>query len=322
MLRAMKMVVLDGATLNPGDLSWAALEKLGELKVYDRTPVDQILPRAQHAEIVFTNKTPLNRETIRHLTALKYIGVLATGYNVVNVEAARKRGVVVTNVPNYSTASVAQHTFALLLELATQTGHHAHTVRQGRWSKSPDFCYWLHPLLELAGLTMGLVGYGRIGQAVARIAQAFDMPVLIHTPHPPSELPSGVRSVTLEELLARSDVISLHCPLTALTEKLVNEDSLSRMKPGVILINTGRGGLVDEAALLAALRSGHVRGAGLDVLGEEPPDSRHPLLRTRGCLITPHLAWATLAARQRLMDGVAENVKAFLEGQPRNVVTA
>jgi len=317
----MKMVVLDGATLNPGDLSWAPLEALGTLKVYPRTALEEIVPRAQHAELVLTNKTPLNRETIRHLTALKYIGVLATGHNVVNVEAARKRGVVVTNVPAYGTASVAQHTFALLLELASQTGHHAHTVRQGRWSKHPDFCYWLHPMLELSGLTMGLVGYGQIGQAVAQIARGFGMNVLIHTSHPPKELPAGVRSVSMDELLAGSDVVSLHCPLVPVTEKIINESALARMKPGAILINTSRGGLVDEVALLNALRSGHLGAAGLDVLTEEPPDMRNPLLRTRGCLITPHLAWGTLAARQRLMDEVVANVKAFLAGQPRNVIS-
>lgn len=317
----MKMVVLDGATLNPGDLSWAPLEALGTLKVYPRTALEEIVPRAQHAELVLTNKTPLNRETIRHLTALKYIGVLATGHNVVNVEAARKRGVVVTNVPAYGTASVAQHTFALLLELASQTGHHAHTVRQGRWSKHPDFCYWLHPMLELSGLTMGLVGYGQIGQAVAQIARGFGMNVLIHTSHPPKELPAGVRSVSMDELLAGSDVVSLHCPLVPVTEKIINESALARMKPGAILINTSRGGLVDEVALLNALRSGHLGAAGLDVLTEEPPDMRNPLLRTRGCLITPHLAWGTLAARQRLMDEVVANVKAFQSGQPRNVIS-
>lgn len=318
----MKIVVLDGATLNPGDLSWAALESLGALKVFERTPQEQIVPRAQHADIVLTNKTPLNRETIRHLTALKYIGVLATGYNVVNVEAARKRGVVVTNVPGYGTDSVAQHTFALLLEVATQTGHHAHSVRQGRWSKSPDFCYWLHPMLELSGLTMGLIGYGRISQAVARIARGFGMNVLIHTAHPPKEVPDGLRFTGLDELWPASDVISLHCPLTALTERIINEDSLARMKPGAILINTSRGALVDENALVTALRSGRLRAAGLDVLNEEPPDAKNPLLRIRNCLITPHLAWGTLAARQRLLDEVVENVKAFLAGQPRNCLTA
>ena len=316
----MKIVILDGATLNPGDLSWAPLEALGQLKIYERTALEQIVPRAQHAEAVLTNKTPLNRETIRHLTALKYIGILATGHNVVNVEAARKRGVVVANVPGYGTASVAQHTFALLLELATQTGHHAHTVRQGRWSKQPDFCYWLHPMLELSGLTMGLIGYGQIGQAVARMARAFGMAVLIHTPHPPKELPEGMRAVELDELLAGSDVVSLHNPLTPLTEKMINEAALARMKKGAILINTSRGGLVDEAALVAALRSGHLRGAGLDVLAEEPPDERNPLLRTKGCLITPHLAWGTKAARQRLLDEVVANLRAFQVGQPRNVL--
>lgn len=316
----MKLVVLDGHTLNPGDLSWDGLAALGELKVFDRTPVEEIEKRAAGAEIVLTNKTPLNRETIRHLGSLKYIGVLATGYNVVNIEAARKRGIVVTNVPGYGTASVAQHVFALLLELTQQVGHHAFTVRKGRWSRTPDFCYWLHPLLELEGRTMGIIGYGRIGQAVARIARGFGMKVIATDQALPKTLPEGVTGASLGEVLSASDVVSLHCPLLPETERLVNEATLAQMKKGVLLINTSRGGLVDEAALLAALQSGHVGGAGLDVLSVEPPPEDHPLLRARNCIITPHLAWATQAARARLLQVVVENVKAFLDGRLRNVV--
>lgn len=318
----MKIVVLDGYTLNPGDLSWDGLAALGDLKVHERTPPEEIEKRVGTAEVVLTNKTPLNRETIRHLTGLKYIGVLATGFNVVNVEAARKRGVVVTNVPGYGTASVAQHVFALLLEIAQQAGHHAFTVRKGRWSRTPDFCYWLHPLLELDGRTMGVVGYGRIGQAVARIALGFGMKVVVADPNPPAALPAGIVACSLDELWGRCDVVSLHCPLAPETERLVNEATLARMKRGVIIINTSRGGLIDETALQAALQSGHVGGAGLDVLSVEPPPEDHPLLRARNCLITPHLAWATQAARARLLDTVVANLKAFLAGTPQNVVNS
>jgi glycerate dehydrogenase len=316
----MKIVVLDGHTLNPGDLSWQGIEAMGELKVYERTAPEDVEKRAGDAEIVFTNKTPLNRETIRHLTKLKYIGVLATGYNVVNVEAARKRGIVVTNVPGYGTASVAQHAFALLLELTQQVGHHAFTVRKGRWSRTPDFCYWLHPLVELDGLTMGVVGYGKIGQAVARIALGFGMKVVVTDQKLPPTLPAGITAASLEDVLSKSDVISLHCPLTPETEKLVNEASIARMKKGVLLLNTSRGGLVDEAALIAGLESGQIGGAGLDVISVEPPPADHPLLKARNCIVTPHMAWATRAARARLMDIVVDNLRAFLAGEPRNVV--
>ncbi len=318
----MKIVVLDGRTLNPGDLSWDALAALGDLKVYDRTAVEDVVPRALHAEAVLTNKTPLNRETIRHLTHLRYIGVLATGYNVVNVEAARKRGVVVTNVPDYCTEAVAQHVFALLLELARQAGHHAHAVRQGRWVRCPDFSFTLHPQLDIHGWTMGVVGYGRTGRAVARIARGFGMPVLVHTPHPPDALPEGIEAVDLDALFARSDVVSLHCPLVPATERLVNPATLARMKPGAYLINVARGGLVDEEALTAALVERRLAGVGLDVLGVEPPVEKEPspLLRAPRCLITPHLAWAARSARERLLREVAENLRVFQAGVPRNAV--
>jgi glycerate dehydrogenase len=316
----MKIVVLDGHTLNPGDLSWDGIAAQGDLKVYDRTVPEDVEKRAGDAEVVFTNKTPLNRETIRHLTKLKYIGVLATGYNVVNVEAAKKRGIVVTNVPGYGTASVAQHAFALLLELTQQVGHHSFTVRKGRWSRTPDFCYWLHPLIELDGLTMGVVGYGKIGQAVARIAQGFGMKVLVTDQKLPTTLPAGITAAKMDEVLSGSDVISLHCPLTPETERLINEASIARMKKGVLLLNTSRGGLVDEAALVAGLESGQIGGAGVDVISVEPPPPDHPLLHARNCIVTPHMAWATRAARARLMAIVVDNLAAFVAGNPKNTV--
>ena len=318
----MKIVVLDGRTLNPGDLSWDGFRALGQFTVHDRTAVDDIPQRAGEAEIVLTNKTPLNRETIRKLTHLQYIGVLATGYNVVNIAAAAKRGIVVTNVPAYATDSVAEHIFAFLLEHARRLSFHAHTVRKGRWGESPDFCYWLHPLTELAGRTLGLVGYGHTGQAVARRALAFGMKVLCHTRTPPASPPEGVRFCDLETIFRESDIVSLHCPLAPETEKLVNAARLALMKPTALLINCARGGLVDDAALAAALNSGKLAGAMLDVLTEEPPLAEQPLLRARNCLITPHHAWATREARTRLLNVALENVKAFLEKRPQNVVPA
>ncbi len=318
----MKIVVLDGRTLNPGDLSWDGFRALGKLTVFDRTPADDVPARAGDAEIVLTNKTPLNRETIRKLTHLQYIGVLATGYNVVNVAAAAKRGIVVTNVPAYSTDSVAEHVFAFLLEHARRLSFHAHTVRKGRWGESPDFCYWLHPLTELAGSTLGLVGYGHIGKAVAQRALAFGMQVLCHTRTPPAEPAAGIRFCDLTTVFRESDIVSLHCPLAPETEKLVNAERLALMKPGALLINVARGGLVDDAALAAALNAGKIAGAMLDVLTEEPPIAEQPLLHARNCLITPHHAWATREARTRLINVALENLKAFLAKQPRNVVHA
>ncbi len=320
----MKIVVLDGHAMNPGDLSWRGLEELGELTVHDRTPAGQVVERAQGAEIVLTNKSPLPRQTIEALPHLRYIGVQATGFNVVDAEAARERGVTVTNVPGYSTRSVAQMVMALLLELTQQVGHHAELVRRGRWSASPDFCCWDRPLVELDGLTIGIVGFGAIGRGVARLARAFGMRVLIHTRHPDDyrATPQGreVEFVDLESLFCRSDVVSLHCPLTPQTEGMVDAERLGRMKPGAFLINTGRGPLVDEAALAEALNAGRLAGAGLDVLSAEPPSADNPLLQARNCFITPHIAWATRAARERLMASVVENVRAFLAGKPENVV--
>jgi glycerate dehydrogenase len=314
----VKIVVLDGYTLNPGDLSWEDLRALGDCVVYDRTPPPLVLERAAEAEVVLTNKTVLTADHIHHLPKLRYLGVLATGYNVVDREAARERAIAVTNVPAYSTPSVVQLTFALLLELALHMGHHAQTVREGKWSRSADFAYWDHPLLELAGLTMGLVGFGRIGRAVARVALAFDMQVLVHTPHPPESAPVPVEFAGLDELFRRSDVISLHCPLTPQTKGLAGRDRLALMKPTAFLLNTGRGPLVDEAALAEALNAGLIAGAGLDVLAVEPPPADHPLQGARNCVITPHIGWATRAARARLMAVAIANVKAFLRGQPEN----
>ncbi len=314
----MKIVVLDGHTLNPGDLSWDGLTSLGDCVIHPRTPPAEVVARAAGAEIVLTNKTVLARPHFLALPQLQYVGVLATGTNVVDLAAARERGVPVTNVPAYATPSVAQLTFALLLELTLHLGHHAQSVRAGGWTRSPDFCYWERPLIELAGRTMGLVGFGNIARAVAALARAFEMRVLVHTRRPPP--PPAVEFVDLETLFRRSDVVSLHCPLTPETRHLVNAGRLAWMKPTAFLLNTGRGPLVDEAALADALNQGRLAGAGLDVLSVEPPPANHPLLTAKNCLITPHLAWATGAARARLLAVAVENVRAFLAGTPQNVV--
>jgi glycerate dehydrogenase len=279
-----------------------------------------VVPRAAGAEIVLTNKTVLTREQIALLPALRYIGVLATGFNVVDAAAAGERGIPVTNVPTYGTRSVAQTTFALLLELTQHAGHHAQTVRDGRWTKCPDFSYWDHPLVELDGLIMGIVGLGRIGRAVADLAAAFGMRVIAHAPRPPADRPAWIELADVDSLFSRSDVVSLHCPLTPETRGLVNAARLARMKRTAFLLNTSRGPLVDEPALAAALNNGQIAGAGLDVLAMEPPAAVNPLLGARNCLITPHLAWATRAARARLMDTAVANVAAFLAGRPTNVV--
>ncbi len=316
----MRIVVLDGHTLNPGDLSWAALSALGDCTVYDRTPPGDILARARGAEILLTNKTPLDAGTLGALPGLRYVGVLATGFNVVDVQSARARGIVVANIPTYGTRSVAQHVFALLLELTQRVGYHAATVREGRWSASPDWCYWDYPLVELAGLTMGLVGYGRIGQATARVAEAFGMHVIAHDVSAPPPGAPAARMVDLDTLFAESDVVSLHCPLTAENKHLVDARRLGLMKKSALLINTSRGPLVHEADLAAALNAGRIAGAGLDVLAAEPPRPDNPLLGARNCLITPHIAWATHSARSRLMGIAVDNLRAFLAGQPVNVV--
>lgn len=316
----MNLVVLDGFTLNPGDLGWDELKSLGAYAIYDRTPPDQVLARAADAEILLINKTLLTRGHIQKLPKLKYIGVLATGTNVVDLAAARERDIPVTNVPAYGTKSVAQATFALLLELAHRTGHHAQTVRDGKWTHCGEWCYWDFPLVELDGLAMGIVGFGRIGRAVAELGHAFGMNVLAHSPSAKTGL-AFVRFVDLETLFCQSDVVSLHCPLTPQTTKLVNAERLGWMKPSAFLLNTSRGGLVDERALADTLNAGKIAGAGLDVLSEEPPPSENPLLRATNCIITPHNAWGTRAARARLLRISVENVRAFLAGKPQNVVS-
>jgi glycerate dehydrogenase len=309
-----RLVVLDGHTTNPGDLSWAPLDDLGDLTVHARTPRELVAERIAAADVVLTNKARLDGELLAAAPRLRGIAVLATGHDVVDGGAARRLGIPVCNVPDYSTASVAQAVFALLLELTNHTGSLAAAVRQGRWSSCPDFCFWDGPLLELAGLSFGVVGHGRIGDAVARIARAFGMEVLSHRRHPqPGD-------VDLDTLLAQSDVVSLHCPLTPHTHALLNADRLSRMRPGAFLLNTARGALVDETALLEALQSGHLGGAGLDVLCVEPPGADHPLLNAPRCLITPHVAWASRAARRRLIETTAANVAALLAGSPIHVV--
>jgi glycerate dehydrogenase len=316
----MNIVVLDGYTLNPGDLTWDALQQLGTASIHDRTPPELILERARDAEIILTNKTVLARETILALPALRYIGVLATGYNVVNIAAAKERGIPVTNVPDYGTHSVAQFTFALLLELAHHVAHHAQTVRDSRWVRSADFCYWDYPLMELHGLVFGVIGFGKIGRATAKLADAFGMKVLVHNRSRPADLPAHFELVNLDALLSRSDVVSLHCPLTPENKQFINAERLGRMKPGAFLLNTSRGPLLDEEAVASALNSGKLAGAALDVLSVEPPGADNPLLTARNCLVTPHIAWATRAARARLMNIAVENIRSFLAGTPRNVV--
>ncbi|NBT14301.1 MAG: D-2-hydroxyacid dehydrogenase [Planctomycetia bacterium] len=315
----MNIVILDSFTTNPGDLSWEPVAARGPLAIHDRTADADIVPRARDAEIVLTNKTVLSRDVIAALPRLKCICVLATGYNVVDVAAAKERGVTVCNVPEYSTPNVAQAVFALLLELTNRTGHHDRTVHEGRWAACEDFCYWDGDLVELAGLTLGIVGYGRIGRAVARVGRAFEMRILAHRRDATGPIDGG-EYADLDRLFAESDVVSLHCPLTPDTQGLVHAARLERMKPSAFLINTARGGLVNEADLAAALDAGTIAGAGLDVLSVEPPSASNPLLRARHCVITPHIAWATRSARRRLIEATAGNVAAFLAGRPRNVV--
>lgn len=313
----MKIIVLDGFAANPGDISWNELAGLGELTVYDRTAPEQVLQRAQGATALLTNKVILNAETMAALPDLRYIGVLATGYNVVDVEAAHKRGIVVTNIPAYSTMSVAQMVFAHLLNITHGVAQHAEAVRGGKWQTSPDFCFWQQPLLELEGLQMGIVGLGNIGQAVARIALSFGMRVSALTSKAVAQLPEGIsKAADLQQLLTESDVVSLHCPLTSDTHHLINRDTLRWMKPSAILINTGRGPLIDDAALAEALQEGRLYAAGIDVLTQEPPRDGNPLIGLSNCYITPHVAWATRAARERLMNITVQNLRAFLEGQP------
>jgi len=315
----MKIVVLDGSTLNPGDLSWEPLEALGTCAIYDRTKKEEILSRAAGAEILLTNKTLLTCPIIKALPSLRYIGVLATGYNIVDHIAAAEAGVVLTNVPAYSTMSVAQMVFAHLLNLTHSMGHHTQAVRDGRWSSCPDFSFADAPLIELAGKTLGIVGPGRIGTAVAKIGMAFGMDVIAYSRSGRAPLPE-IRAVSLDDVFAMSDVVTLHCPLTPETKHMVNAERLAMMKATAYIINTSRGPVIDELALAEALNGGMIAGAGLDVLSVEPPPADNPLLKARNCHITPHFAWASTAARKRLMDEVVENVRAFIAGKPRNVV--
>lgn len=316
----MKIVVLDGHTLNPGDLSWDALRTLGNVELHPRSTPEEIAPRLAQAEATLTNKVPLGPAVFEACPKLRYIGVTATGFNIVDIAAAKARNITVTNVPAYGTASVAQATIALLLELTNRVGHHADTVRAGRWNRCPDFCYWDHPLIELQGLKLGIIGFGRIGAAVAALAQAFGMEILVQLRQPKS-IPNGYRAVDLETLLRESDVVSLHCPLTDQTRHLLNAARLALMKRTAFLLNTSRGPLIDEAALAAALRAGQLAGAGLDVLAVEPPKDGNPLFDAPNCYLTPHFAWATQAARSRLMSVTVENLRRFLAGQPVNVVS-
>ena len=316
----MKIVVLDGYGLNPGDLSWSAWETLGELKVYDRTSPSELLERSEGAEVLITNKTLITANDMALLPELKYIGVLATGYNVVDIDEAKARGIVVTNIPAYSTASVAQMVFAHILNITQRVGYYADENIRGRWTNNADFCYWDTNLVELDGKKMGIVGYGNIGKATARIALAFGMEVLAYTSKDQKDLPQGVKKATLDELFAESDVISLHCPLTPDTKELVNANRLKTMKRSAILINTGRGPLINEQDLADALNEGCIAGAGLDVLSVEPSVAGNPLLRAKNCFITPHIAWATKEARTRLMDIAINNLRSYQEGNIINNV--
>lgn len=319
----MKIVILDGYTLNPGDLSWEKLNDYGEVTVHDRTEysVDSVTETIGSAEIVFTNKTPLPKEVLEKATAIKYIGVLATGFNVVDINTAKDLGIVVTNVPSYGTTAVAQMTLALLLEMCHHVGEHNRAVKAGEWSQSKDFCFWNYPLIELDGKTMGIIGFGRIGQATAKLAQAFGMHVLTAGSSKKPELETSTcKQVDMVDLLAKSDVISLHCPLTPETEGIINAANIAKMKDGVMIINTSRGQLIVERDLKGALDNGKIAGAAVDVVSKEPIDQDNPLLKAKNCIITPHIAWAPKESRSRLLKTALENLEAFLNGQPTNVV--
>ena len=316
----MKIVILDAYASNPGDLSWEELAAFGDLTVYDRTAPEEVIGRIGGAEIVFLNKTPIGEAVFDACPGLKMIGILATGYNIVDIAAAKRHGVTVCNVPGYSTAAVTQMTFALLLEITQQVGLHSAAVFDGQWQRCPDFCFWNKPLTELSGRTMGLVGYGAIGQAVGKVAMAFGMRLLVTARHK-KPVPEGARFVPPDVLLRESDVVSLHCPQTAENLHLINADTLARMKPGAILLNTARGGLIDEAAVAAALKSGALAAYGADVVSKEPIAADNPLLSAPNCYLTPHIAWAPRETRQRLHHIAAENLRAFLQGHPQNVVS-
>lgn len=312
----MKICILDGYSLNPGDLDWSPVERLGDVTLFDRTPADKIVERAADADIVLTNKVPFSADTLRQLPRLRFICVLATGYNIIDTEAAARQGVVVANIPAYSTMSVAQMAFAHILNITNHVASYAREVADGKWTNCPDFCFWDSALTELACKTMGIVGLGNTGMATARIAVAMGMKVVAMTSKSADTLPEGITPAPLDDVLASADVVSLHCPLTPSTRHLINAASIAKMKPSAILINTGRGPLVDEQAVADALNGGRLAAFGADVLSQEPPRGDNPLLSARNCFLTPHIAWATLEARTRLMSTATENVRQFIAGEP------
>lgn len=316
----MKIVVLDGYTLNPGDLSWEELEKYAELIVYDRTPADKIVERIGDADVVLTNKVPITKETLNSCKNIKYIGVLATGYNVIDIDAAKEKGIPVCNVPTYGTDAVGQFAIALLLEICHHIGHHSKAVHEGRWEHNDDWCFWDHKLIELSGKTMGIIGFGRIGKSTGAIAKSLGMKVIALDNHPDDEGRSIAEYVTLDDLLKNSDVICLHCPLLPSTQGIINKDTIAKMKDGVIIINNSRGPLIVEQDLADALNSDKVSAAGVDVVSTEPIKGDNPLLNAKNCIITPHISWAPKESRQRLMDIVVDNFNAFMNNEPINVV--
>jgi glycerate dehydrogenase len=317
----MNIVVLDSYTLNPGDLSWDALHQLGDVTLYDRTPYEQIAERCAGAAIVLTNKTPLDEAILNQLPQLKYIGVLATGYNIINTDVCKQKGIIVSNVPGYGTGAVAQFVFALLLELCLHVQKHSDAVMDGKWSRSVDFCFWDYPLIELAGKTLGIIGFGTIGQKVADIAAAFDMNVIATGRRQTDQSHRrNFKWVSLDELLQQSDAVSIHCPLTPETQGLINTENLRKMKPTAFLINTSRGPIINDADLAEALNNHIIAGAGIDVLSKEPPSADNPIFKAKNCIVTPHIAWAAKEARARLMDAVISNLQAFIVGKPVNVV--
>lgn len=316
----MKIVILDGYTENPGDLSWGGFEKLGEVTVYDRTPREKIVERIGNAEAVIVNKTPMDKDTLEACPTIKYIGVLATGYNVVDVNTAKEKGIAVCNIPAYGTQAVAQFAIALLLEVCHHVAHHDQAVHEGRWENNVDWCFWEYPLIELAGKTMGIIGFGRIGQASGRIAKALGMNVIAYGGHETDEGRMIAEYVSMDTLFAKSDVILLHCPLFPSTEGMINKESIAKMKDSVIIINNSRGPLIHEADLAEALNSGKVYAAGLDVVSTEPIKADNPLLKAKNCIITPHISWAPKETRKRLMDIAEKNLASFIAGKPINVV--
>lgn len=317
----MKIVILDGYTLNPGDLSWDELKKAGDVVIYDRTPVDKVVERATGAEVIFTNKTPVGEEALNNLPGLKYIGVLATGYNIVNTDVAKAKGIIVSNVPGYGTTSVVQMTFALLLELCLHVQRHSDTVMEGKWADSADWCYWNYPLIELANKTIGIIGFGRIGQQVGDVATAFGMNIIGNSRHWNDQSHrSNFKWAEIPELLAKSDVVSIHCPLFPETKGLINKKSLESMKRSAFLLNTSRGPIIVDEDLADALNNNVIAGAGIDVLSQEPPAKDNPLFRAKNCIITPHIAWATKEARARLMKIAVDNLAAFMNGNAVNIV--